>query len=299
MAWLKAARPLAHANIALPLVYGQAFAHATTGAFSWTWFAVSHAFGVVVHLFIVFANDYADRDADRMNLASTIVSGGSRVLPNGELTPAAIRAAAAGAAVLLVLGSSAVAWFGARPAAPLLALVSVALLWAYSYPPLRLSYRGHGEWLQAVGTGAVLPAVGYLFQAGSFAKMPTAALLAPVCLGLASNVLTALPDTEADRLAHKRTLPVRWGERRARWTALVYTFVAAVAPVLGHRGERDPWFLLTPLVATALLGASLTQVRRADSSNRRACLAFIFLVAGAGQLLLLGWSVSLFRHVPR
>lgn len=294
-AWLQAARPLAHVNIALPLIYGQAFAHVLTRSFSWKWFLVAQLYGVLNHLFIVFANDYADRDADALNTAPTLVSGGSRVLPEGKLSPAALLHGAWVSWTLMLSIAAGSAWFGRRwDLVPLVAVAGV-LMHAYSFRPLRLSYRGHGEWLQALGTGAVLPAIGYVMQAGSLARMPWPAMLGPVCIGLAGNVLTALPDTAFDRAAGKRTLPVRWGEFRARITALVYMFLAAIGPLMGHRDMREEWFLITPAVAIALLLSAVVLVRRADSSDRKRCLAFVFLTAGAGHVLLLGWSISLSR----
>ena len=294
-AWVQAARPLAHVNIALPLLYGQAFASVITRSFSWRWFVVAHVYGVLNHLFIVFANDYADRDADRLNTAPTLVSGGSRVIPEGKLSPAALVRAAGVAWMCMILVAAASAWLGGRWVMLPLVAVAGVILHAYSFRPLRLSYRGHGEWLQALGTGAVLPAIGYAMQFGSLTRMPWPAMLGPVCIGLASNVLTALPDTTADRAVGKRTLSVRWGEFAARITALVYLFIAAVGPLFGHRGLREAWFIATPIVAITLLVVAALFVRTADSSDRRRCLTFVFLAAGAGQVLLLGWSISLFR----
>ena len=48
---------------------------------------------------IVFVDDFADRETDHINTTFSRVSGGSRVLPEGKLTPAA-----QGSAALAALG---------------------------------------------------------------------------------------------------------------------------------------------------------------------------------------------------
>ena len=99
-AWIQAARPLSQANIAVPLLFGQAVAFARYGAFDPLIFALVAAFGVAIQLFIVFANDLADEEADRLNDSPTPFSGGSRVLPEGKLRRADL---IQGAAVMAAL----------------------------------------------------------------------------------------------------------------------------------------------------------------------------------------------------
>src|SRR5690606_17694358 len=156
----------AHANIAVPLLYGQAIAFARYGAFDLTIAGILAAYGLATHLFLVFANDLADEDADRDNTGHNRFGGGSRVLPEGKLGRGALRSAAlsmagsmASAALLLTVHFD-------RPAMLAAPLAAVALLWAYSYPPLRLAYRGHGELLQGLGVGVVLPLTAVYAQTG-------------------------------------------------------------------------------------------------------------------------------------
>ena len=50
-----------------------------------------------------------------------------------------------------------------------LVIFALLLLWLYSFKPVRLSYRGGGEILQALGTALVLPLLGFYAQSGSLA----------------------------------------------------------------------------------------------------------------------------------
>jgi 1,4-dihydroxy-2-naphthoate octaprenyltransferase len=210
--WAQATRPLAHVNIALPLVLGQVAAWHVMARFSWWWFAAAFGWGAVDHLFIIFANDFADRNHDTAN--RTPLSGGSGVIPEGKLSASQIARAASVAAVALIVYSGALMLWG-RPWTPLYGLAALALLWLYSFEPLRVGYRGGGELLQGIGLGVGLPSLGYYLQ--------TETILAPVwimgpatLLGVCSNVLTALPDVQDDRRAHKNTWPVRHGTASAR-----------------------------------------------------------------------------------
>ncbi len=210
--WLQALRPLAQLNIAVPLVLGQVAAWHVTGRFRWVWFAAALIWGLLDHAFVVLSNDYADRDADTGTRTS--ISGGSGVIAEGKLTAVQVGRAAAGAAVSLLLYSCGLALLG-RPWLPAYAAAALLLMWLYSFAPVRLSYRGGGELLQAAGVGVGLPSLGYYLQAEAvFAPMW---VLGPaVVLGACSNVLTALPDVESDRKAQKNTWPVRHGVQHAR-----------------------------------------------------------------------------------
>lgn len=289
--WLTAARPLAQANIAGPLVLGQALAWAMTGRFSVSAAVAVHTFGALDHLFIVFANDYADRDADVVG-AQTLFSGGSGVLPRGELGATTLRwAAVVMAASLLALGGAMAAF--ERPGFLLASLLAVVLLYAYSYGPLRLSYRGGGEFLQALGLGVVLPALGYYGQAGDMADFPHIAWAPLFLLGFAGNLTTALPDTASDRAAKKRTWAVRFGEAKARGASLALIAGAVMLIALSLDGATT--FARATFTAVALgpLLANLLLFRRADSANRRACIGFVFFNGLAISVGLFGWALVL------
>ena len=291
-AWLQAARPLAAANVAVPLILGQALAYAACGRFSWGLFGAVQLLGLVHQLFIVFANDLADREADGLNPSPTPVSGGSRVLQEGKLAPAQLGRAAwwmLGAMVLIALGLALSQ--GLALLVPLV-LVGAALLWAYSYPPLRLSYRGYGELLQGLGVGVILPVIGFYVQAGGFAGLPWLGLLPCFVLGYVGNMLTALPDYAGDKRAGKRSYAVRRGQFEARRHALELLVVAALFGWLVVP-DLPAWALvlivvapLVPIVAAARLLGS------ADAGNRGECLRFVLLGAGAGNLAMLAWTVA-------
>ena len=199
--WIQAARPLAHVNIVVPLLLGHAAAWHVTGQFDPWWLVASLVWGVLDHLFVIFANDFGDHEADTG--ARTLLSGGSGVIPEGKLTPRQVARAAQLAAILL-LSYSCVLTFAGRTWTPVYALAALLLMWLYSFAPVRLSYRGGGEVLQGIGVGIGLPSLAYYMQT-EIPFAPAWVIWPAALLGVSSNVLTALPDFEDDTRARKRT----------------------------------------------------------------------------------------------
>ena len=242
-AWVQAARLPSQMYIFWPLLLGQALA--LRDAFPWEIVLICHFYGLVSQLYIVFANDVADIATDKENTTFTIFSGGSRVLVQGLLSRRELAIAAASCALLstltgVVLGVRHGNWL------PLpLILFGLALLWAYSYPPLRLSYRGGGELLQMLGVGLVLPMIGYSAHAGSLAGLPWAMMALLLLLALSCALATALPDEPSDRAASKRTHAVRVGVRDSQRFILILNALALT------------YLVLVPLDGTTMLQRSI------------------------------------------
>jgi 1,4-dihydroxy-2-naphthoate octaprenyltransferase len=126
-----------------------------------------------------------------------------------------------------------------------LILFGLALLWAYSYPPLRLSYRGGGEYLQMVGVGLVLPMIGFSAHAGNLSGLPIALMPLMLILSLSCAMATALPDEPSDRADGKLTHVVRFGAAATRRSILRLNALALV------------WFMFVPLPGTSLVARVL------------------------------------------
>lgn len=291
-AWIQAARPLAQANIAVPLLFGELLAIHAIGRVDVGMLVVAHVFGVLDQLFIVFANDVADEEGDRLNDTHNLFSGGSRVLPEAKLSSRALGIAAIVMATAMLALSGVAAAFD-RPMMLGGWALAVALLWAYSYAPLRLSYRGLGEVTQGLGVGVVLPLIGWYLQIGHFEGLPWLALIPSFLLAVASNISTALPDHPADVEVDKLTWPVRFGQARARKHSLQIIALGVflsplVLPELDHAGlaavEVGP--------ALALL-VNLRLLPKADAAERRDCRRFVFVNGLAINLALVGWVVAL------
>ncbi len=170
-----------------------------------------------------YANDYFDYEADRANATPTRWSGGSRVLPNGELP----RHVALYAAIVLALIGIAVSSMLPISAWPVIVAILV-LAWEYSAPPLRLCASGWGEVTTAVVVTGLVPWLGFSLQAPDLHGAGTllAAAVAPALLQIAMLVAIEFPDAAGDAETGKRTLVVRFGGSRA---ALLYSGLTLAA----------------------------------------------------------------------
>lgn len=247
-AWLQASRLPSQSYLFLPLLLGQVLAWRLSGQWDWTLFLLLHLFGLFDQLYIVYANDVADEDTDRDNRTATRYSGGSRVLVEGQLSRQALLRGALWMAALAALTALAISLRSGQIWPLLLAGLGLALLWAYSFPPLRLSYRGGGEALQMLGLGMVLPLLAYSAQAGGLEDFPWMLLAALLPLNLAAAIATSLPDQPSDARAGKRTLAVAYGLGPTKR----FMLVLAAAALLLHAG-----FVHEALLSSAVLGSSV------------------------------------------
>ena len=163
------------------------------------------------------------------------------------------------------------------PLPPLFGLAGLALLQAYSFAPLRLSYRGGGAWLQVAGLGLHLPLFalylcGAPFNAGTLLPV---ALLLPAQFGCA--IATTLPDEPSDRATGKRSFTVANGATRT--TVIATLCLAASAGLLFTTTAHRP--LLLAALAFTLKQGLLGRTPPGSS----ALTLRLFLLVGAALLL--------------
>jgi 1,4-dihydroxy-2-naphthoate octaprenyltransferase len=253
-----------------------------------------HVFGVLTQLFIVFANDAADYATDGVNTTYNRFSGGSRVVPEGKLAPQDLAIASLVCLAAMALASVYLVFRELRLFMLIACSVPPLLIWAYSFGPLRLSYRGRGEVLQGLGVGVVLPVIAFYAQSGRLSGMPLAALFGSYLLAYAGNVTTALPDTPSDRASDKRTYPVRLGERAARRDSLIFIVIGCIALAVDLGRGRLALAALVTAVPLLLVALNVPRIASADAENHAACERFVWLSGGAIMAAWAGWSALLF-----
>jgi 1,4-dihydroxy-2-naphthoate polyprenyltransferase len=176
-----------------------------------------------------YANDYFDYEADRANTTPTRWSGGSRVLPNGELPRhialvAAIVLASLGATTSAALAFDSPSWTGI-----VLTMLAIFLLaWEYSAPPLRLCGSGAGEVDTAIVVTALVPWLGFYLQAPDLVGLEVLvlAIVPPFLLQVAMLIAIEFPDAAGDASTGKRTLVVRLGASRSARLYVAITIAA-------------------------------------------------------------------------
>jgi len=239
---------------------------------------------LLCHISVNVLNDYYDyRSGIDLKTKRTPFSGGSGILPAASLEPRHVfwfgmacflLAVPIGVYFVLVRG-----WL----LLPLLLIGAVCIL---LYTPVITKLRWP-EWSPGFGLGA-LPIVGlYFAQTGEY-TLP--AVVASVPSGILVHnllLLNEFPDTEADKQADRKTLPIAMGKARASvvysaLTAAVYLWIVG-SVVLGLMPVFSLVALLTlPLAVKAIQGA----LRHQDMSKLGPAMANNVLVVLLTQLLL-------------
>ena len=257
IAWFQAARFPSQLYLLLPVYLGQLWAENAGYARNHAVFFLALLFALLDQLYIVFANDYADQEADALNQSPTLFSGGSRVLVDGKLTPNSLMRGAQVAAMGCLGIASVLATAYDRPGAIVLAVIALLLLWAYSFKPIQASYRGFGAFLQTLGIAVVLPVFGFYVQAGTVREFPWIPLLVLAVSQLSCAMATALPDIDGDKKAGKNTLAVKLGHRGSQVFMAVLLLSASLLLWLSldlTPGQIQPAWLSVPVVAAVFAG---------------------------------------------
>lgn len=221
--WLKAVRPPAFIFIQLPILLGASLYGRLGAHFNSESYVLSVVYGFLLQALIMLCNDYSDFETDRLNHTSTVFSGGSRVLASDQATLAEYKFGIV--VVATFFGLYVALWsFCFRSLLPLyFALSSLLLIWFYHFGPLRLSYRGFGEFLQVFAMGVILPYFSFVLQGE--AAFPWHELY-PLWLSLLAAVCaTTFPDYPSDFMSKKNTLAVRFGPRFAQWLTLLLMLI--------------------------------------------------------------------------
>ena len=240
--WLKAARLPSQSYILLPILLGQMIAYSISNQFSWELFYLLLAFSIFIQFFIIFANDFADQETDSLNKTYTLFSGGSRVLVDGDLKATDLKRATI-ILMTLCLGIGLVFnLFYHRHFSLFFVISSFLLLWAYSYKPIQLSYRGGGELLQMLGLGFVLPLFSFYIQSDSFQGFPFSLLAVLFPTHLACAIATSLPDQPSDQISSKNSFTVKWGSGIAKTSILILQSIASICLWIYYNSKSSIYF---------------------------------------------------------
>lgn len=255
--WVFAAKPASWPKLLVPFVLGQAIGLDGGARPSLEAALFGLAFTVLDLLFIVFLNDFGDREVDAIK-RRMFPRSSAKTIPDGILSSRALLFAG----LLAGLGAIAVAFAAERaldrPGLGVAGVTALAIFAAYSLPPLRLNYRGGGELLEVLGVGLALPWISAYMQGGAWVAPRGLALLPGFALlSLAGAIASGLSDERSDRAGGKRTVVTVIGNERARRLIELASFAGASAWALaGMLSEAIPlWLGVAPaLVAFGYAG---------------------------------------------
>jgi 1,4-dihydroxy-2-naphthoate polyprenyltransferase len=241
--WMAGARPKTLGAAVSPVLVGTA-AGSLAGPINWVRASAALVVAVALQVGVNYANDFSDgvrgTDANRR--------GPIRLVASGLATPAAVRAAAAGAfGVAAVVGGA--LCLAVNPWLLVVGIAALAAAVTYTGGPRPYGYVGLGEVMVLVFFGFVATLGSAYVQ---HETVPAAAWFGAFAVGLpACAILLAnnIRDVGTDRAGGKRTLAVRIGVQRAQALYVACLVGALVATVVV--GVLEPPALLA-LLATPL-----------------------------------------------
>jgi len=248
-AWIKASRIPAQLFIFPALLLGQGVALYNGYSFNLLHFIIIHLYGVFMHLFIVYGNDYADFESDKVNHTFTPFTGGSRVLVEDLLSKSSLKKGFIVMGIMTMILGIIMSVLVESFIPFILVLIGLIIFQMYSFNPIKLSYRGYGESLQVLGVGIILPLVGYLMQGGNFDALLLLTIIILLPSQLAMALSTSMPDYPSDLKTKKHTTVVKIGPALSKYFIIgLYLLTGIGLMSLNLNGTS----LLYPLIGIGL-----------------------------------------------
>ena len=251
--WIRALRAPFFQAVLVPLLLGTAAAWYHTGEFYLGYFLLAMVAVVSVHAGTNLTNDYFDHKsgADALNKEFTRFSGGSRVIQEGLIAPETIfRVAVSFFGLAALIGLYLVYSRGCLILA--IGVVGIASGYFYTASPVKLGYRGWGEFIVGLNCGPLVTMGAYFVQSRD---LNPAVLLSSVPVGyLVAAILyvNQFPDSSSDRAVNKVHLVARMRPEKAIKGYYVLIISAYSVTILGCALRIIPWMCLFSLLTVPL-----------------------------------------------
>ena len=279
--WVEAARPRTLPAAVAPVLAGSAVAWFDR-SFQPVLAGLALLVALALQVGVNYANDYSDgirgTDADRVGPMRLVGSG--KAQPRQVLAAAMICFAIAAVAGLLVVVITQYWWL------LIVGAVSIAAAWYYTGGRHPYGYLGLGELFVFIFFGLVAVAGTVYVQVGAVSAATWWTAIAIGALACAILVANNLRDLDGDRVAGKRTLATKLGDRDTR-LFFVGLIAAAAIGVVAVAANSSWWALLGLLMVVPLLrpgrdllrgasGLELIPVLKATGIAELICAAGIF-----------------------
>ncbi|HEX7735652.1 MAG TPA: 1,4-dihydroxy-2-naphthoate octaprenyltransferase [Ktedonobacteraceae bacterium] len=210
--WVKTGRPFTLTATLSPLLVGTAVA-ADEGVFRLLNFLLALLAGLFLQIGTNYFNEYFDY---RYGLDSPESLGASTVIFRGEMSARQVFGGGLACFLLAILLSMGLIYL-VGPAIILFGLAGMAIAYFYSARPFTLARRGLGDIMVYLAMGLLMTWGAYYVQ---IQRWDWQVFVASVPVGfLVTAILNMnnVRDYQEDRLVHKLTLPVRFGQTFGRW----------------------------------------------------------------------------------
>jgi 1,4-dihydroxy-2-naphthoate octaprenyltransferase len=175
-------------------------------------------------------------------------------------------------------------------------LLGGLLGWFYTAPPLKLAYRGLGEFSTMLAVGLLMPGMGYFVASGDIGPLLQLFVLPLSCYGLFFIITVELPDFESDAIGQKKSLLVKWGRNAGKLISVVATLAGTISLILlFFLGTTKGIIDLTPFIAFSIFPLIASLIGFAlNSKNRKNIVRQVMINMTSMILFLFLMDVSLF-----
>lgn len=208
-------------SYALGIGLGIHHLHTNNSNVDWVQIVLGFFFTLFLLLYIVFLNDYADREVDSIK-RKMFPEESLKTIPDLILPEKSILRAGLAFGLLGLVVNGLIAYRIESLLNLVIGLGCFLFFYIYSFPPLKLNYRGGGEILEGSGVGVVLPFFIYYSLSPNlniWNEFPI--YLYYFLVSLASAIASGLSDEESDRIGGKTTFVTHFGNSFSRKTIFV------------------------------------------------------------------------------
>lgn len=293
--WFKAIRAPFFLGTIMAGLLGSALAY-DEGKFNWLYLLASIVIIAGINGGINLINDYFDHKSrnDEINRYPTPFSGGSRVIQNKLIKPrqmliggiVSFAIVALIGLVFVIFVNFNLIWFG---------LAGIVLGYFYTATPLKIGYRGLGEFVVFLMSGPLAVCGTYFLFTGSINLKSVLLSIPHGLLVFAILFINEFPDYAADKDVNKKNLVVRLGRAKARYvysTIIALIYLSVIVPVIF--GVLPVYLLIFLITIPIALKAVFTTHRKFDSEKEiiPAQANTIILTIACGLLLSLGFLLD-------
>ena len=207
---IKLGKPQFTFGIFMYFLIGALFALLLNAQFDLSKFIWGYLILFMASMAIHYANDYFDFEVDHYGTPTTFTGGSGILVENPELRHVSKILALFFISLSIIIAAFFTVFYSFPISFFLFVLIGNGLVWFYSAPPIKLSYRGMGEVANIIN-GFIMPATGYFVMMGTI-NLPFIIFSIPfVFLQLMFTVGVEIPDLEGDKLGGKITWIVSKG----------------------------------------------------------------------------------------
>lgn len=229
--WLFALKPNSWPKLLVPFLLGQAIGIHNTGKFAEIPFVIGLLITVLGLAFIVFVNDWWDHEVDGIKREMFPDETGLKTIYDGILDRSQLLQAAITVGLLTVVVAIVGGILLGLGQLPLLTLICGIIFVSYSLPPLKLNYRGGGEFIEMLGVGLALPLMSAYLQARTLDVVGLFGMLIPafMLMAFASALSVGLSNEQSDIKGGKRTFTTMLGNQKVKQFINVFLGLGALS----------------------------------------------------------------------